>query len=150
MTFAIPKPQNNKNILPHLMRWSTRRQCYTYRRVSRTYGSRGSTRARLNARRTQRLWTAPDCSRTTRPLEDLPGSKGSRIYDARRRGRYALPGIDNLLHSTQRPKLIFTIDLQSGYWQVPVRVEDRDKTCFISPFGLCRLGYATPRPDFND
>lgn len=29
-----------------------------------------------------------------------------------------------------------TMDLRAGYWQVPVRRQDRDKTTFISPWGL--------------
>ncbi len=28
------------------------------------------------------------------------------------------------------------IDLRKGYWQVPVRMEDRKKTAVITPFGL--------------
>lgn len=43
---------------------------------------------------------------------------------------------------TQRsvhPTYISTIVLQSGFWQVPVAEEDRDKTCFITPFGTYRF-----------
>lgn len=32
-----------------------------------------------------------------------------------------------------------TIDLKSGYWQVAVKEEDRDKTAFVTPFGTFRF-----------
>lgn len=32
-----------------------------------------------------------------------------------------------------------TIDLKSGYWLVPVKIEDRDKPGFITPFVLFRF-----------
>lgn len=53
--------------------------------------------------------------------------------------RYPMPKIDDLLHLAKRSLYMSTTDLRSGYWQVPVREEDRDKTAFISPFGLFRF-----------
>lgn len=53
--------------------------------------------------------------------------------------RYPLPRIDDLLHSTKQAKIFTTLDLKSGYYQVPVRTEDRDKTAFITPFGIYRF-----------
>jgi hypothetical protein len=32
-----------------------------------------------------------------------------------------------------------SLDLKAGYWQVPVRAEDRDKTAFVTPLGLFRF-----------
>lgn len=53
--------------------------------------------------------------------------------------KYPLPRIDYLLQSTGKSRIISTIDLQSGYWQVKVRESDRDKTAFITCFGTFRF-----------
>lgn len=61
---------------------------------------------------------------------------------------YALPYIDEILFSVGRKIQYFsTIDLFSGYHQISMAIEDRDKTCFttmfgnynfkVMPFGLC-------------
>ena len=53
--------------------------------------------------------------------------------------RYPLPRMDDLLHAAKSTKFMSTLDLQSGYYQVEVALEDRDKTCLISPFGTFRF-----------
>ncbi|XP_059226882.1 uncharacterized protein LOC131998537 [Stomoxys calcitrans] len=53
--------------------------------------------------------------------------------------RYPLPRIDDLLHAAKSTKYMTTLDLQSGYYQIAVNEKDRDKTCFITPFGLFRF-----------
>lgn len=52
---------------------------------------------------------------------------------------YPMPKIDELLHSARSTTFMSTIDLQQGFWQVPVADEDRDKTCFVTPFGTFRF-----------
>jgi hypothetical protein len=52
---------------------------------------------------------------------------------------YPLPRIDDLLHAAKQTKCMSTLDLRSGYWQIGVRKEDRDKTAFITPFGMYRF-----------
>lgn len=52
---------------------------------------------------------------------------------------YPLPRIDELLHLAKQSLFMSTIDLRSGYWQVSVSEDDRDKTAFITPFGLYRF-----------
>lgn len=52
---------------------------------------------------------------------------------------YPMPRLDDLLHSAKSTKYMSTIDLQSGFWQVPVATEDKDKTCFVTPFGTFRF-----------
>ena len=49
---------------------------------------------------------------------------------------YPLPRIDNLLESIRTSNWFTTLDLASGYWQVTVHPDDREKTAFITPFGL--------------
>lgn len=52
---------------------------------------------------------------------------------------YPMPRIDELLHLAKKSLYISTIDLRSGYWQVSVKPEDRDKTSFTTPFGTFRF-----------
>ena len=49
---------------------------------------------------------------------------------------YPMPCIDDLIDSLGDAKYITTLDLSKGYWQVPVRKEDRPKTAFTTPYGL--------------
>ena len=60
---------------------------------------------------------------------------------------YPLPCIDTCLESLGNNSLYSSLDMRSGYWQVPVCEEDREKTCFVTrkgvfgfkvlPFGHC-------------
>ncbi|GFX17545.1 retrovirus-related Pol polyprotein from transposon 297 [Trichonephila clavipes] len=60
---------------------------------------------------------------------------------------YPLPRIDDTLDTLSGHKWFSTLDLKSGYWQVEINPEDREKTAFTSgqglwqfkvmPFGLC-------------
>jgi len=100
-------------------------------------------------------------------VEPMPGSKwmanivlvrkkdGNLRYCVDYRGlntvtqkrNYPLPRIDTCLESLGNNNLYSSLDMRSGYWQVPVREEDREKTCFVTrkgmfgfkvlPFGLC-------------
>ena len=60
---------------------------------------------------------------------------------------YPLPRIDETLETLAGSVWFTTLDLISGYWQVEVKPEDREKTAFctkdglfefkVMPFGLC-------------
>ena len=60
---------------------------------------------------------------------------------------YPLLRIDECIDSMGEAQFFTTLDANSGYWQIPVAKEDRDKTTFTShagyyrfkrmPFGLC-------------
>ena len=52
---------------------------------------------------------------------------------------YPVLRIEDILNRVGKAKFITTLDLASGYWQVPVADEDRRKTAFTSPFGLCQF-----------
>ena len=64
-----------------------------------------------------------------------------------RKDAYPLPCVDDILETLAGSQLFSTLDLASGYWQVEVKPEDREKTAFITseglyefnvlPFGLC-------------
>jgi hypothetical protein len=50
--------------------------------------------------------------------------------------KYPLPRIDETLESLRGATIFSTIDLRSGYWQVPVTEADKPKTAFTTKFGL--------------
>jgi hypothetical protein len=62
--------------------------------------------------------------------------------------RHPIPNVQDLLREIQGNTWFATIDLRSGFWQVPLRGEDKEKTAFAvpgaglwqftrMPFGLC-------------
>lgn len=64
-----------------------------------------------------------------------------------RKDAYPLPRIEDTLITPEGSQWFTTLDLLSGYWQVEVAEEDREKTAFamteglyefrVRPFGLC-------------
>ena len=69
-----------------------------------------------------------------------------RINAVTRKNAYP-PRVDDILETLAGSQLFSILDLASGYWQVEVKPEDREKTAFITseglyefnvlPFGLC-------------
>ena len=49
---------------------------------------------------------------------------------------YPMPRTDELIDQIGQAKHITTLDLSKGYWQVPMKNEDRVKTAFSTPNGL--------------
>ena len=60
---------------------------------------------------------------------------------------YPLPHIDDILDMLGEAKYFSSLDLASGYWQVELDADDRQKSAFVThhglfefvrmPFGLC-------------
>ena len=51
------------------------------------------------------------------------------------KNRYPLPRIKDLQDCLYNAKVFSSVDLTSGYWQIPIRVEDQHKTAFRSRYG---------------
>ena len=83
-------------------------------------------------------------------LDDLLIGKTLVILNKRgstRKDSYPLPRIDDTLESLAGASWFPTLDLKSGYWQVELDAQDKEKTAFttnpglwqfqVMPFGLC-------------
>ena len=96
----------------------------------------------------------PSSSPWASPLVLVPKKDGSirtcidfrRINAITQRDAYPLPSIDDIFDSMNGATLFSTLDLRSGYWQIPLEESCREKTAFIChrgfyqfkrlPFGL--------------
>jgi hypothetical protein len=48
---------------------------------------------------------------------------------------YPMPRIDEALDALGNAKFVSSLDLQTGYWQVPMHKESQELTAFSSPLG---------------
>ena len=86
----------------------------------------------------------PSCSPWASPIVLVPKKDGSvrfcidyrKVKAATRRDAYPLPRIDDTLDTLAGAKWFSTLDMVSGYWQVEVADEDKEKTAFCTPDGL--------------
>ena len=90
----------------------------------------------------------PSQSPSASPIMLVQKKDGSiRFYVDYRKDSYPLPRVDDLLDSLEGAQWFSTLDLASGYWQVEVDPQHREKTAFntgqglyefrVMPFGLC-------------
>jgi hypothetical protein len=97
---------------------------------------------------TGKLWTGGVVRRSQSPWSFpvvlIPKKDGTLCFcvDYRdlnaitKKDAYPLPLIDDLLDSVQGSRYRSSMDLMTGYWQVPVKESDREKTAFATPDGL--------------
>ncbi|KAG0737152.1 hypothetical protein G6F62_009884 [Rhizopus arrhizus] len=53
-----------------------------------------------------------------------------------KKDKYPLPRMDDLIDKLSGAQWFSSIDLKSGYWQIPVAEQDKCKTAFTTPSGL--------------
>ena len=59
-----------------------------------------------------------------------------RLNACTKKDRYPLPRVDDSLDILSGKKYFTSLDLMSGYWQIPVAPEGVENTAFITPVGL--------------
>lgn len=70
-----------------------------------------------------------------------------KVNAVTKRDVHPIPRVDDILDMLQGSRFFTTLDLASGYWQIPVREKDKEKTAFttgaglyefnVLPFGMC-------------
>jgi transposase InsO family protein len=55
------------------------------------------------------------------------------------RDHFPLPRVDELLDSVAQSRFFSKLDLQQGFYQIPVKAEDQHKTAFVTPLGQFEL-----------
>ena len=67
-----------------------------------------------------------------------------KLNEITKKNSYPLPLIDDLLSILGEAKVFTSLDLKSGYWQVSVAEEDREKTafsCFRGAYEFCQMPF---------
>ena len=59
-----------------------------------------------------------------------------KLNDVTKKDAYPLTGIDETLDVLAEAKWFSTVDLASGYWQVEMHPDDRERTAFVTPFSF--------------
>ncbi len=62
-----------------------------------------------------------------------------RLNEVTEKEPYYIPGFDEMVEMVGRGSVLSKVDLAKGFHQVVVAERDRDKTCFICPFGKFRF-----------
>ena len=78
-----------------------------------------------------------------------------KLNSVTRKDAYPIPRIDDTLDTLAGSQWFSNLDMVSGYWQVEVGVEDREKIAFVLrmvylSLKLCHLVYAMDLPLFRD
>ena len=80
----------------------------------------------------------PSSSPWASPVTLAPKKDGWRfcvdyraLNEVTKKDRFPLPHIQDIFDTVGQGSVFTTLDLKSGYWQMPMRQEDREKTAFV-------------------
>jgi hypothetical protein len=59
-----------------------------------------------------------------------------KVNEITKKDAYAIPRIDDTPDTLHGPRYFSCVDLASGYWQVELQEEDKEKTAFSTPYRL--------------
>ena len=59
-----------------------------------------------------------------------------KVNEITKKDAYTIPRIDDTLDTLHGARYFSCVDLASGYWQVELQEEDKEKTAFSTPYGL--------------
>ena len=59
-----------------------------------------------------------------------------RLNSVTKKDVYPLPRIDDVIDCLHSASYFSSVDLRSGYWQIPMHSVDKEKTAFVTPDGL--------------
>ena len=104
----------------------------------------------------------PSLSSWSSPVVMVPKKSGKmrfcidyrKLNNVTKKDNHPLPRIDELLDKFQGSKWFTSIDLKAGFWNVPIKEEDREKTAFItSEVEVCsetgQTGHPVNHPKFD-
>uniref|UniRef100_A0A1X7U211 RNA-directed DNA polymerase n=1 Tax=Amphimedon queenslandica TaxID=400682 RepID=A0A1X7U211_AMPQE len=86
----------------------------------------------------------PTTSDWASPMVIVPKKDGSirlcvdyrKLNNVSKFDAYPIPRVDEMIDRMGSGKFITTLDLNKGYWQIPVEKSSQEKTAFITPMGL--------------
>jgi hypothetical protein len=87
-------------------------------------------------RRSNSPWAAPVVLANKKDGSKRFCANYRELNDNTEKDSFPLPRIDETIDVLRGSKFFTTIDLQSGYWQIPMNEDDKKKTAFITNEGL--------------
>lgn len=59
-----------------------------------------------------------------------------KVNEISKKDAYPIPRIDDTFDTLSRVRYFVSVDMFSVYWQVELKEEDKEKTAFLTPYGL--------------